>query len=249
MNPLILIGFVAFFIVALVVGVRLMLLWRRTRQLPELLMGIGVLGIGPVGFGAMVVGVMSISNLPVANAAFAFGWFAVVTGVLAKCVFNWLVYRRRSIPAMVATVCVCAVMTGILILHGLDGHWAPTEALVWDALARSVTQVGCLLWGSTESLLYWSKMKRREKLGLADPVVVNRFLLWGVGAGFAGLGTGIGVTAEVVLGIPSLQIPWVVSTSSAFGFAAAVAIYLAFVPPARYIEFIRAHPRASADTV
>jgi len=42
MNPLILVGFLTFFVVALTVGVRLLLLWGRTRQLPELLMGIGV---------------------------------------------------------------------------------------------------------------------------------------------------------------------------------------------------------------
>jgi hypothetical protein len=84
-------------------------------------------------------------------------------------------------------------------------------------------------------------MRRRQKLGLADPVVVNRFLMWGAGAGFAGAGTGIGVAAEIVTGVPTLQIPWVVSTSSAFGFVAAIAIYLAFIPPARYVQFIRSH--------
>ncbi len=240
MNPLILIGFLTFVVVALVAGIRLLLLWRRTRQLPELLMGIGILGIGPIGFGGMMIGVLSKSNPPLANAAFAFGTVAVITGVLAKCVFNWRVYRPRSIAAMGATCFVVAMMTGIIASNVFDGQWAPTEALAWDTLARSVAQVGCLLWGSAESLRYWSKMKKREKLGLADTVVVNRFLLWGLGAGFAGVGTGIGIAAEVILGIPALQIPWVVSTSSAFGFAAAVAIYLAFVPPQRYVGFIRA---------
>ena len=43
-------GFGCFFLVSLAVGLRLVLQWRRTRQLPELLIGIGVLGIGPVGF-------------------------------------------------------------------------------------------------------------------------------------------------------------------------------------------------------
>jgi hypothetical protein len=55
LGGLIWVGFVAFFVVALTVGVRVLLLARRTRELPELLMGIGVLGIGPVGFGLMVV--------------------------------------------------------------------------------------------------------------------------------------------------------------------------------------------------
>jgi hypothetical protein len=240
MTPLILIGFLTFVVVALLVGVRLLLLWRRTHQLPELLMGIGVLGIGPVGFGGMMIGVVSTSNPPLANAAFAFGTLAVIAGVLAKCIFNCRVYRPHSIAAIGATCVVATMMTGVIVVNVLDGQWAPTEALAWDALARSVAQVGCLLWGSAESLCYWSKMKKREKIGLADAVVVNRFLLWGLGAGFAGTGTGIGVTAEILLRVPSLEIPWVVSSSSAFGFAAAVAIYLAFAPPQRYLGYIRA---------
>ena len=54
MGGLVWVGFIAFFVVALVVGVRVLMLARRTRELPELLMGIGVLGIGPVGFGLQV---------------------------------------------------------------------------------------------------------------------------------------------------------------------------------------------------
>lgn len=241
MNSLILVGFLAFFVVALVVGIRLLLLWGRTRQHPELLMGIGVLGIGPVGFGCMMIGTLSVSNPTLANLAFGIGTLAVAVGVVAKCIFNWSVYRRDSVTARIATIGVGALMLAILTLHLIDGRWLPAAAMSWDSLFRSLAQVGCLLWGSGESLYYWSKMRRRLKLGLADSVVVNRFLMWGVGAGFAGAGTGIGVAAEILTGVPTLQIPWVVSTSSAFGFAAAVTIYLAFVPPDRYVRFIRAH--------
>jgi len=240
MNSLNLIGFLTFFVVALVVGIRLLLLWGRTRQHPELLMGIGVLGIGPVGFGCMMVGTVSISNPTIANAAFGIGTLAVAVGVVAKCIFNWSVYRRDSVAAMVATIGVSGLMLLILTAHIIDGQWAPTDALAWDSLVRSLAQVACLLWGSAESLYYWSQMRRRLKLGLADSVLVNRFLMWGLGAGFAGAGTGLGVAAEIVAGVPTLLILWVVSTSSAFGFAAAVAIYLAFVPPERYVRFVRA---------
>jgi hypothetical protein len=239
MNSLILIGFLAFFVVSVVVGVRLLLLWRRTRQLPELLMGIGVLGIGPVGFGCMTIGFASLSNPRVANIFFGIGTVAVVAGILAKCAFNWFVYRRKSVVAMIATLGVAAMLIMILAMQLIAGEWIPAEAMAWDALCRNLAQVGCLLWGSAESLNYWSRMRLRLKIGLADSVLVNRFLMWGVGAGFAGAGTGIGVIAEIFTGVPSLQIPWVVSTSSILGFIAAVAIYLAFVPPERYVRFVR----------
>ena len=50
MALLVWVGFGAFFCVSLVVGFRLLALSRRTGELPELLIGIGVLGIGPIGF-------------------------------------------------------------------------------------------------------------------------------------------------------------------------------------------------------
>ena len=186
MNPLILIGFLAFFVVALVVGVRLLALWWRTRELPELLMGIGVLGIGPVGFGLMMVGVGLMDSDPaLGNAAFAGGTISSAAGVIAKAVFNWRVYRKRS-PLAIAAALAIAGSLMVLGLHVMDGRWVSTGTLVWDGLLRSSAQVGCLLWGATESLLYWQKMKKRQRLGLADAVVVNRFLMWGIGAGFAG---------------------------------------------------------------
>ena len=45
------IGFGAFFVSSLAIGIRLLQLARRTAQIPELLIGISVLCIGPIGCG------------------------------------------------------------------------------------------------------------------------------------------------------------------------------------------------------
>ena len=45
-------------------------------------------------------------------------------------------------------------------------------------------------------------MRRRLQIGLGDPVVANRFLLWGIGAGAAGLGSFIGVAAQIATVAP-----------------------------------------------
>ena len=47
-------GFGAFLVSSSVIGVRLLAVARRTRQMPELLIGIGVLGMGPLGYGLAV---------------------------------------------------------------------------------------------------------------------------------------------------------------------------------------------------
>ena len=45
-----------------------------------------------------------------------------------------------------------------------------------------VLRTGALLWLAFESLRYWSLLRRRLRLGLADPLVTNRFLLLGIWA-------------------------------------------------------------------
>ncbi len=39
-----------------------------------------------------------------------------------------------------------------------------------------------LVWAAAAAFGYWVQMKRRSALGLADPLVANRFLLWGLWA-------------------------------------------------------------------
>jgi hypothetical protein len=98
--------------------------------------------------------------------------------------------------------------------------------------------VGCLLWGSAEALRYWRVLRRRLRLGLTDPVVTNRFFLWGLGAGAAGLGSAIGVVAQLATGLSPLEVPAILLSSSLHGLTAAVAMWLAFLPTAGYRRMI-----------
>jgi hypothetical protein len=81
-------------------------------------------------------------------------------------------------------------------------------------------------------------MRRRLRLGLADPAVTNRFLLWGIGAGSAGVGSAVGIVASIVQGPPTDGFSWVMLSSSLHGLVAAVAMWLAFLPPAAYVKMI-----------
>ncbi|MGH0037621.1 MAG: hypothetical protein ACQGVK_21535 [Myxococcota bacterium] len=239
MSSLVWIGFLAFFVVSLVVGVRLLLLWSRTRELPELLIGIGVLGIGPVGFGAMMAASVVEGSSPGAAAAlYLAASLTVSVGVFCKCLFNWRVYHLQSRVCAAITGAVGLFLAGVLVHRLLGPGFRPVSPPDGLGLAQSATQVGCLLWGAGEALRYWLMMRRRARLGLADPVVTNRFLMWGVGAGAAGLGSAVGTVWSLVSGVATLETPWVVASSSAHGFVAAVALSLAFVPPAAYRRWL-----------
>jgi hypothetical protein len=242
------IGFAAFFVASLTAGMRLVMLWRRTGQLPELLIGIGVLGIGPVGFGLTTMAQLSRAGHPeLARWILALALLAVCTGSFAKYVFNWRVYHPRRVLVRrivwTAGVLLASFYAAEIFTSGFRHEYAQSPA----NLGRATLTIGCLLWGSGEALLYWRKMRRRLRLGLADPVVTNRFFLWGLGAGAAGLGTAIGTGAQLVTGLAPAQMPWITLSSSIHGLTAAVALWLAFVPNRAYLRFIEARARRRAE--
>ena len=99
-------------------------------------------------------------------------------------------------------------------------------------------------WGGTESILYYAKLKKRLALGLADPLVTDRLRLWGIAMGCAFASTaiagalraaGVKMTGEVTgLFVGPL------------GIASAAAMWLAFLPPHRYVNWVLARARAGA---
>jgi len=245
-HPLVWVGFAAFFVVALAVGSRLLLLARRTRRLPELCIGAGVLGIGPVGFGFYVIAEELAPPSPALHGALVgVGMLAIGLGVFCKFVFNWRVYHpaRRRVRALVAGAAATLALTWA---YSAATGFAGYNDVGWSYLARIALQIGALLWGSAEALRYWSRMRRRVRLGMGDPVVCNRFLLWGIGAGAAGVGSLVGTLAQIATGVPANEVPWVLASSSLHGLVAAAAMWLAFLPPAAYTRLVERRARVEA---
>jgi hypothetical protein len=231
------VGFGAFFVVSLAVGVRLVTLAAHTRQAPELLIGLGVLGIGPVGFGLQTLAGL-VSGYELAETLAIAGACATAIGIWAKLTFNWLVYRRESRAALNATGILAIAVAAQLLAQPMLGSFVEAGENIPLTAARGALQSIALAWGSAEAFAYWGRLRKRARLGLADPVLVNRFLMWAISAAAAGLGTAIGVTASVVSGAGPLQLPSIVASSSAHGFVAAVGMWLAFAPPRAYVAWL-----------
>ena len=242
-------GFGVFVLVSSVVGIRLVALLARTRHVPELLIGIGVLGIGPCGFAFAVFSSLLVEPWPLGSQVlWALGAVAMNAGGLATYVFTWTVFRRQELWARLLVGAAGAVFAATLVADGIATGFAfPGDVQATLPLQISGwLRIGALGWGAAESLRYYSLMRRRARLGMADPVVANRFLLWGIGIGAAAWGSLVGTIAPLVVGLPSLEIPWVQLSSSLHGLAAAVAMWLAFVPPRGYLRLVEA--RAAART-
>lgn len=235
MGPWAAVGLVAFMVSSLVIGIRLLLLWSRARKLPELMIGCGILGIGPLAFIFVLAGAACSETSPgLASVFLAGALISTSGGSVAAAIFNWRVFHPNSRAVRRVVVAFALAFAG---------------AFVWEAMATgftdftglrpySVLSTGILLWGAAESLRYFAMMRRRGKLGLADPLVTHRFLLWGLGIGAAGVGSAISVGAQVLTGQYMLEVPWVMASNSLHGLTAAVLMWVAFLPPGFYQRFV-----------
>jgi hypothetical protein len=110
-----------------------------------------------------------------------------------------------------------------------------------------------LVWATWASLRYWVQMRKRVQLGLADPLVSNRFLLWALWASgncmtalaepaarvaydwFAG---GNATSAEAIQGIGGPVITITLCISSLLAIYTTIVLWLAFFPSDRYRGWI-----------
>jgi hypothetical protein len=226
------IGFGAFFVSSLVIGIRLLKLARRTAQLPELLIGISVLCIGPIGYGLSMLAFAFRGSSTILSATLQGSSFvAVFVGAASQYLFVWYVYRRTSSwgrPVAFAAIALMAMSyAGDLMMNGLVDR-------TQDGIAYSVGQLVRLLgfaWNSLESLRMGWTLRQRAKLGLADLTLSHRFLFWGVGAGAAFGGSLIGAVIRVATGGSALEIPVASLIISSCGLTAACCMWMAFHPP------------------
>jgi len=234
----------AFVLVSLVLGGRLLAMARRTRQLPELACGLGLLLMGGIGYPLLAI--IEQAPLPVETevALLLTQMLFHVAGSTLLCVFNARVFRPGSRPAQALVVLSFALVTTlagaqimrpglVAFVEGGVGIWH------WHGAATTIP----LLWAGAESLRYHRLMQRRQALGLADALLTNRFRLWALAMFSAALITIISVTAETLgTTLAGTRLGGLVIGS--FGTLAAGAIWLAFLPPKAYVRRMSAPERA-----
>lgn len=218
-------------------GGRLLLLWRETRKLPELLIAVLILGVGTVAVGLGSSLRLLLPQGDLREAALFVPVIGADVGMAALCLFTWRVYRPGSRLAAATAAAIVSVMAGLLLHAALRGSARALEA---DGVSLLVSAIytGVMGWSAAEALRYWSAMRRRLRLGLADPLVTNRVLLWGVGTGTSATGIAIGALARHLGGIVDYERSWVALCYAGFGMVAAVAFWLAFKPPRAYARWV-----------
>jgi hypothetical protein len=227
-----------------VVGVRLLLLARRSRQLPEIVLGSGLLIVAFAGLPLAAMGrIPATVGTPLGHTVFAVGIGFVMLGLALLYVFTWRVFRpdsRWALSFVVVAACVLAVVGFGIAYRGSQGS-SLAEILPrtrgW-ALAI-MAMVGLqFAWSAGESFLYFRSLRRRLALGLADPVVVNRFLLWGLSAAASALLCG-GLALCVRVGMTILTDATPLNLIALTGSVASVSSFLTFFPPETYQRYLR----------
>ncbi len=232
---------VAFSLVSIMVGVRMCALARRTRQLPELLIGISFLS--GIGLGYTLYWITQLLPPPpsVAETLLLVVRWAVVVGSVTILYFTWRVFRPQEPWAGVlvgsAMTLVCLRALRVYITGEMSVEQETSNPLYW---LGSVAFEASYLWSCWESYLYQRGIRRRFAHGLpADLAVATRVSLWSLGLGAAGL---MHVANNVVLVIVwkttglSLVDPRTNFIQPTFGLVSAIALWAAFFAPDAWVR-------------
>lgn len=219
-------------VVTVTVGIRLLMVARRTRQAPELLFGIAFVG-GGAGQAFAQVGQRALwadsGSLGTLLNTVCFG--LVVLGSLAL----WAVTRRvfRPSGSLAGWLCIAGALVtlaayGLRIVDGDFVSGSPgTRGHGVHLLARCVL----MGWISVEATRHYRMLRRRVTLGLADPMATNQVLMWAI-SGYATLAAAlvIGTWAFVLQQHP---LDSLLATSMLIAIVAIVSVgtWCAFFPP------------------
>lgn len=230
------------------VGARLVLRAIPTRGVPELLMGMAYLAAPGLGYPMVVIGT-ALTDRTTGLVMFGVGQVMIVLGCTCFFFFNARVFRPQAVfaqgGAALGAVLLALSSSEIVRAHMALGSGALGLASVRAASVTMLVVLGlAYAWTAYEGLRHNRMMRKRAVLGLGDPVVANRFLLWA----FAG---GLQVISDIVA-VYSLQTGGNITADAApilatsiVGSVNSVLLVLIFIPPARYTRWLTRDPRGA----
>jgi hypothetical protein len=239
------VGGACFLLICVVGGGRLLLLARRTRQLPEFVLGLGLFLMGGIGTPASALARAPIEMSAATRAllmigqgvilATGYGAFTLFTQRVFRPCERWAVLLAWALPgAVLASIAVMALEPdGVALATGRQ------PGLSVGYFGQQVLGTLILAWTAWEALRYTAALRRRLQLGLADAVVTDRMRLWGSAMALSAAMASI-MTIGSALGIDLMATMPGLALFAGLGVVAAGAIYLAFLPPRIYTDWVSA---------
>jgi hypothetical protein len=237
-----------FVAISAVVGVRMLLLARRTRCEPELFLGLGVLGTAVLGYGVMISAMIVrgptklVATRAIEQVLQGTGEVLHDVGVTCFVLFVLATFRKSERWARaLAGLLIGCLWLGALGWESQNRYRSavPGNGFFWLRYAVIWTYP---LWGMVESYRYWALMRRRLAIGLVDPMVANRFFLWGTGSLGTCLAIWVSSSSILLYDDPTralASMPLIQVVTATVGVATVVLYYLTFFPPAAYRRWVR----------
>ena len=234
---------------ALWLGGRLLGKAARSGGDPERLLGLHL--VLAIGAGSLLLSVTSISRVAESAAVppIAFGALSVagnvctMLGLMAMLWFNYHVFHGRSRFGLATAAIGAALMaTGFLMYVTAGGVESdePYGRSSWPYIGAML--VGDV-WVISDALRFRGQLRKRLALGLADPLVVERLLLWAF-ASFARFCLVLIAPLSTAL-VPSRAermavAPVLLLLTSALILGATVSLWLMLAPTERYRRWVMA---------
>jgi hypothetical protein len=227
-------------------GMRFVRSGLRTGDVPEWLMATFFVGGVSLGYGSLLL-VISFPDAPadVHQIWRTFSFLTIQSPAASIALFTWLVFRPADAWARwLAMALVCTIILHVLAVLAPSilgvGQLRLDASMPFFWIGSAVKAV-CFVWACAESMRYFVLSRRRRALGLADPLVTNRFLLWAIWSGTAAIVLLLRVGSRVWLDpispdpalLRAMVIGQIVAGVGCFG-----AVWLTFSPPTLYRRLV-----------
>jgi len=176
--------------------------------------------------------------LPAFSAGFGILWFSMSLFIA----FTWRAFRPASAWALGYVVVASLVMFVSAAGCVSAVSTAPAESasadltVNWLIAFRAPLMLN-FVWSAVESIHHYRMSRRRMAIGLGDPLVANRFLLWGSVSVYTLL-TAFAGTILHLHGMGPMNHPLGAAVLASGGIIPALLMTLVFMPPVAYRRFI-----------
>jgi hypothetical protein len=240
----------AFILTSLVLGLRLVWIARRTRGLPEFVLGFGLFLMGGLGYPLMAVAQQATGmDMHVRVGMLVTQMLCTTIGMTGVTLFTRRVFRPGETWAAWTTPgCLLAYLAMMIGQGAGPGFAAALQGADAIWFRSSYIGIAVMVWTGAESLRYHLMLRRRQALGLAEPAVVDRFRLWSISMFAASSISLLGIVLRELFGVSVNGTTAGNLLVGPLGLVIAIALWLAFLPPAFYLRRVERVAAARSAT-
>jgi hypothetical protein len=162
-----------------VVGFSLIRLSWQSQRPPDLLLGMSFFLWG-LSYACWQIPIAT-ANQPLTQPLFFAGRIFTHAGTIFFASFTWVEFRNHSRWAKYLVFAIAiSLLVGVaasIAVGDWEGIRPISNAWWWVEWAASLVAMS---WVGVEGFIEYPKARKRVQMGLCDPLVCNRFLIWGI---------------------------------------------------------------------